>query len=56
MKKVIMIVTNRYDPDVRIHKEAIHLVNRAIVLKSFVGIEKMSIMIKALIILMALKL
>lgn len=28
MKKVIMIVTNRYDPDVRIHKEAIHLVNR----------------------------
>ncbi|MDR5658761.1 glycosyltransferase [Serpentinicella sp. ANB-PHB4] len=28
MKKVIMIVTNRYDPDVRVHKEAKYLVSR----------------------------
>ncbi|MBM7560890.1 glycosyltransferase [Fusibacter tunisiensis] len=28
MKKVIMIVTNRYDPDIRVHKEAKYLVDR----------------------------
>lgn len=25
MKKIVMIVTNRYDPDVRVHKEAVYL-------------------------------
>lgn len=25
MKKIVMIVTNRYDPDIRVHKEAVYL-------------------------------
>ncbi|GEM02105.1 Glycosyltransferase involved in cell wall bisynthesis [Halolactibacillus halophilus] len=28
MNKVVMIVTNRYDPDIRVHKEALYLQNK----------------------------